>query len=411
MKYRINPVFIKAGAAAAAGIICFTAVYAWDNTREVDTNEQGQKILKRNSHGKGERNSTLNAYINGKEESVDITVSEEMYREEEIRKIFEESGKVLENLILGENKSLEEVRTDLNFPDEIPDTGISVSWESGDHKIIDLQGKVHNQDTPEDGTLVRLTASLSYGEEKASHEFFVRVMPEKVSESQKLMDDLNRALIASDQETRTEEYMVLPEKIGDTEILWSPRKENRAYAVLAVGIGAALMICVSDNQKKKEKEKKKIIQMERDYPQIINKFNLYIGAGMTIRKAWFCIAENYLDTKEKYGQRPAYEEMVYTMNKIQSGAAEGECYEEYGIRCGITVYRKFGTVLSQNLRKGSRGITDLLRKESEEAFEERKNRAKKLGEEAGTKMMIPLFMMLIVVFAIVIIPALFSVQM
>ena len=67
-------------------------------------------------------------------------------------------------------------------------------------------------------------------------------------------------------------------------------------------------------------------------------------------------------------------------------------------------------MLSQNLRQGSRGITELLSREAEEAFEDRKNLAKKLGEEAGTKMMIPMFIMLAVVFIIVIVPAFFSIQ-
>lgn len=67
-------------------------------------------------------------------------------------------------------------------------------------------------------------------------------------------------------------------------------------------------------------------------------------------------------------------------------------------------------MLSQNLRKGSRGITDILEREAEEAFEDRKNMAKKLGEEAGTKLMIPMFIMLAVVFVIVTVPAFFSIQ-
>ena len=45
-----------------------------------------------------------------------------------------------------------------------------------------------------------------------------------------------------------------------------------------------------------------------------------------------------------------------------------------------------------------------------EMFEERKKQARKLGEEAGTKLMIPLFMMLAVVFIIVIVPAFFTIQ-
>ena len=102
--------------------------------------------------------------------------------------------------------------------------------------------------------------------------------------------------------------------------------------------------------------------------------------------------------------------MIYTMPQSQGGAAEGECYENYGVRCKVPVYRKFGTMLSQNLRKGSKGLSVLLKREAEEAFEERKNTAKKLGEEAGTKLMIPMFMMLIVVFVIVIVPAFFTIQ-
>ena len=61
-------------------------------------------------------------------------------------------------------------------------------------------------------------------------------------------------------------------------------------------------------------------------------------------------------------------------------------------------------------RKGSGGLTDLLEREASDAFEDRKKLAKKLGEEAGTKLMIPMFMMLVIVLIIVIVPAFFSIQ-
>lgn len=170
------------------------------------------------------------------------------------------------------------------------------------------------------------------------------------------------------------------------------------------------MLCVSDKQKRKKAEKERINQMKTDYPQIINKFNLYLSAGMTVRRAWFRIAADYEREKDTAETRQAYEEMVYTMHQIQGGAAEGEAYENYGSRCGIPVYRKFGTMLSQNLRKGSKGLCTLLKREAEEAYEERKNLAKKLGEEAGTKLMIPMFMMLAIVFLIVIVPSFFTIQ-
>ena len=48
---------------------------------------------------------------------------------------------------------------------------------------------------------------------------------------------------------------------------------------------------------------------------------------------------------------------------------------------------------------------------ADNAFEERKNRAKQLGEEAGTKLLLPMFLMLAVVLAVVIIPAFLSIQL
>ena len=141
------------------------------------------------------------------------------------------------------------------------------------------------------------------------------------------------------------------------------------------------MVFVSENQKKKEKKKRESEEMRRDYPQIINRFSLYIGAGMSVRNAWQRITEDYRKNKERTGRRKAYEEMIYTENQMKNKAAESECYEEYGIRCGLSVYRRFGTLLSQNLRKGSKGLSELLKRETGEMFEERKKQARKLGEE------------------------------
>ena len=150
--------------------------------------------------------------------------------------------------------------------------------------------------------------------------------------------------------------------------------------------------------------------MQIDYPRIINKFNLYIRAGMTVRKAWFRIAEDYQTGKGTGVGRKAYDEMTAAMYQIRGGLPEGECYEAFGARCGEQAYRRFGLLLSQNLRKGSGGLTDLLEREASDAFEDRKKLAKKLGEEAGTKLMIPMFMMLVIVLIIVIVPAFFSIQ-
>ena len=50
-----------------------------------------------------------------------------------------------------------------------------------------------------------------------------------------------------------------------------------------------------------------------------------------------------------------------------------------------------------------------LNEEADRVFVERKNTARRLGEEAGTKMLVPMMIMLVIVMGIVIIPAFLSI--
>ena len=50
-----------------------------------------------------------------------------------------------------------------------------------------------------------------------------------------------------------------------------------------------------------------------------------------------------------------------------------------------------------------------LNEEADRVFAERKNAARRLGEEAGTKMLLPMMMMLIIVMGIVMAPAFLSI--
>ena len=105
-----------------------------------------------------------------------------------------------------------------------------------------------------------------------------------------------------------------------------------------------------------------------------------------------------------------YEEMQTTLHEMQSGISEAEAYERFGKRCGLTAYMKFGALLSQNLRKGSKGLGDMLRMEAIEAFERRKSMARRLGEEAGSKLLAPMLGMLAVVLIMVMVPAFMTMQ-
>ena len=82
-----------------------------------------------------------------------------------------------------------------------------------------------------------------------------------------------------------------------------------------------------------------------------------------------------------------------------------KAYEHFGRRCRIPSYNKLATLLSQNIRKGAANLPLLLREESKDAFEERKHLARSMGEKAGTKLLVPMMMLLGITLVIIMVPA------
>lgn len=415
--FRENPVYVKAGLLAAAAVFIFSCVYIYDNGKKIEKDAEGREILRRSKDG-NEESRRIQVKIDDRKEEINLSVSGEKYDEEELKQAFSMAKEEVEKAALGDNKTFDEVRKDLNLITSLPEKKMTVSWELDHYDVIDVQGHIRQDKLEEEGTLVKLTAILTYEDQKEIHEFYAKVFPPKSDRTEEELRQLKEEIKKADEQTKTEDYLILPDKVNGKKVLWEYGVQKRAYGILVMGIGFAAFLVVSSEQKMKEEKKKAIKQMKMDYPHIINKFNLYIRSGMTIRRAWFQIAEEYeKKQREKEqvsgkicGRKKAYEEMIITMYQIRGGVSEGECYEEYGTRCDLSEYRKFGMMLSQNLRKGTKGLTELLAREGADAFEQRKNTAKKTGEEAGTKLMIPLFIMLIIVFAIVIVPAFFSIQ-
>ena len=84
---------------------------------------------------------------------------------------------------------------------------------------------------------------------------------------------------------------------------------------------------------------------------------------------------------------------------------ESRAYGEFAARCGILPYRKLVTLLEQNRKNGGRELRIALELEMSDAFEKRKHLARQLGEEAGTKLLVPLFLLLGIVMVLIAAPA------
>ncbi len=405
---RWKAVYKKMGLIMVSAGVVSVLVFLMDGRQALPSDEDGASVVKRNGYGEGERTEELQVQIGDTNEKYTVTIGERKYSEEELQELFADAADTLERLVLGENKSLDEVRKNLNLVGMIPETGIRVSWELDNYDVLDLQGVIKADSLTEEGTLVRLKALLTYGEEKMEHSFYARLYPPRLTRGERLLASLEKEVRRLDAKTQTEVVMKLPDSVDGQPVRWGYLRNLRAAGVMLLGVVLSLLLYISQKEKEKEGKKRRDMQMTLDYPQLVSTFTLFLGAGMPARGVWYRMAEHYEGRKAENGRREVYEEMVRSMHEMKGGANEGECYERFGERCGLPIYRKFAALLSQNLRKGTKGLALILKQEADNAFEERKSLAKKLGEEAGTKVLIPMFLMLAVVLVIIVVPAFLS---
>lgn len=371
----------------------------------------GKVRINREDYGGNSVNHQLQMQIEGeKSENVEIQVSPRMYSEEEVQSLFRQAMNKLDQVILGENETADHVVKPLCFPQELEGYPFAISWEPGRYDVMDMNGRI-NQDAvleedPEgEGVLVKITGILRYGTEEAAYNTQVLVFAD-VEETETIRNQVLNAARQAEEVSREEKSFVLPEQVNGRTVRWRFRKESKVMPVLMLGAVICVFLVVQERQKKEKLRKDRKEQMLFDYPEIVSQFTMLMGAGMTAKNVWKKITADYCGQKERGGRvRDAYEEMVITLQEMQSGIPEAECYERFAARCGLVPYMKMGALLSQNLRKGAKGTSDMLKMEAIQAMEDRKSRARRLGEEAGVKLLLPMLLMLVIVLVIVVVPA------
>ena len=362
--------------------------------------------IRRPGYGEGSLETELTVKIRDEELDVPVTVSERKYSQEELDEVFHGILGSLDEDILGENLSLEEVKTDLELPESFLGGVISARWEIDPSDYMDQTGHFLCE-VPKEGVLATLQVTLSYGQEERMEMLPVQFLPRDKTLREETIESLQAQVKAAGQEAPEAEEIPLPESVKGEPIRWG----NRVTSPFAVGfllLGAGLFYLYGkDERKLMEEEKRRRQQLIMDYPVILYKMSMLLGAGMTIRGAFSKIAFHYRDGRSKE-VRYAYEEMLLACYEMEKGIGEAAAYENFGQKCRDLRYLKFGSLLSQTLKKGSEGLADVLEQEARSGMEERKNLARKLGEEAGTRLLLPMMLMMVLVMAILMVPAMLS---
>lgn len=370
------------------------------------------KYIERGQYGEGESNTNLYVTVDNDqdtllEEEFELEVQEREYTQEEISELFKEGTNYIDLVVLSNNQDANYITSDLYFPSSIPLKGIKVTWFTGNNKVLDSKGHVYNEDL-ETNVIIEVWATLKYKKNEITYIRSFNIYPKEYTKEELIHKSLSEEIQKKDFESVTQERLELPTKIGELDVTWSQVKEKQSNSLFILGLFAAVLIYFIMDKDLMSKVNKRNDEMLIDYPDIINKFTLLIGAGMSTSNAWTKIAKDYKDKGGAY--KYAYEEMNITARELSVGVSEITAYERFGNRVRLLPYLRFSSFLTRNVKKGSKDLLELLELEGLEAFEERKELAKRLGEEAGTKLLIPMMLMLVIVLAIIMVPAFTSFQ-
>lgn len=398
---RRQAVIVAVSGCLLAGLLALT-----DGKNKMDDSVERQEPGK----GSQEQKYILNAEEVLEDYSWTVTAEERKFTETEREEVLKKAQEELEQKILGENKSLEEISKDLYLPETLQDGVVQVEYGLSDYSIFYPDGTI--RESPGKAVVVTVSAEMECQGEMSVYEFAIRAVPPEKSRGELLVEEIQAAL-ERENEKAGEKELELPKEVDGVALSWEKKAENRSVFVAVLGFIVAGCILASEKEKRKKEQKEREQQMLRDYPDILDKLILLMGAGMNVAMAWKRIVESYQKRKEeqKFSERQAYEEMVTAVYEMQEGIGEVQAYKNFGERCALQEYRKLSAILVQNVRKGSMQIQEILEEEKIEAYEKQKARVKIAGEEAGTKLLLPMVLMLLVVLVIIMVPAMMSMNL
>jgi len=337
------------------------------------------------------------------EKEIDIDVSPKLYTDEEMSRAFAKAKDYIMKNGLGANTDWMNIRERLNFIKTIPDTAISAKWTVGDYELIDDDGNIIKSEIRPEGESTSITVKLIYEDETEEIAIPVRLLPPIQTGEEKLLSALEKQILYEDKMGRTQDVLLLPENIDGQPLTWFIPKDNTEALVTGMGIFISVLCAAANAGKTKTGLKEREKQMILDYPDFVYKLVLLNGAGMGLKPSVEAMLKDAkLAGKDK---RYVWQEVQAVLRAMSQGVSEIQAYELFGQRCAQLPYLKLSSLMVQSLKKGVGGINKMMSDAADEAVMMKREAAVKAGEEVGTKLLVPMGVLLMVVLIILVVPA------
>ena len=176
-------------------------------------------------------------------------------------------------------------------------------------------------------------------------------------------------------------------------ILYGLSGEVAMLVLCLMMAGVSVYYFITLSEKKIQKRSDELLN---DFSEIVSKLALLVNAGMIMKEAWNEVAYA--------GEATVYQEMQRACEEMDNGVSEAEAIRRFGVRCIIPEIKKFAATIIQGVEKGNRELSYMLKAQSDEIWGMKQQRIKREGAKANSKLMLPMFIMLIGVLIMIVIP-------
>lgn len=186
--------------------------------------------------------------------------------------------------------------------------------------------------------------------------------------------------------------------------LWSLLSGDAIGLLTGLALGALLPVALVKDLHKKVTLREQDIVME--LPELLNKIVLLVGAGETVQRAIIHCVERNEDANH-----PLHAELKRMVLEWEGGHSFQQAFEQFNKRCGVQEVSIFTTTVLLNFRRGGSDFVLALRDLSRVLWEKRKAIARTRGEQASSKLVLPMVVIFMIVIVLLGAPAFMMMNM
>ena len=368
-------------------------------------------LLSRNPFGQGTKEVQLSLKKDEQKKKITYRLDEQKLSAEEESRMYTQFFKKLKKIMMKRNTSLRQVQTSLNLPDTIEGYPFEITYELAEDGYIRLDGSLNEEEQAKlkHGETYRtyILVTAHYREYRRSKKYEICIAPVQSSPKANVFYKVQQYLKKKEKENRYNRDIKILSEYKDIKITENQENHGGISGIVILFVTLGIFIPLHNYLKLREEGERCQEQAERDFPVIVHLLTLYMGAGLSFFSAVKRINQSYQKQKDADNSlKYAFEKMMRMEQQMSNGVSQREACQDWGMQFRTDSYQKLSLILIQSFTKGAREAAMLMEAEEREAFHKRIDKAKKTGEEASTRLLFPMILLLCQVMLLVMYPAL-----